>query len=85
MGICVQEGAKEGETFKYYVDYLCKEGHVPKKMQGRLDDVRTLGNEATHSMTASTPDDAQLIFRFLSHVLRAMYEWEEIASASPTS
>ncbi|KLI19608.1 hypothetical protein SU45_00225 [Brachyspira hyodysenteriae] len=75
MNVAVIEGAKEGDTFKNYIDYLYNEGIIHKKQKGLIDKVREIGNEANHEIKSVSEEDAQYIFKLIEHLLLNNYEF----------
>lgn len=75
MNVAVIEGAKEGNTFKNYIDYLYNEGIIHKKQKGLIDKVREIGNEANHEIKSVSEEDAQYIFKLIEHLLLNNYEF----------
>lgn len=75
MNVAVLEGAKEGQSFKAYVEYLAEEGHVPAKAKVWVDRIRSKGNEANHEIAIMTREDAEQVIRFSEMVLRLVYEY----------
>lgn len=75
MNIAVSEGAKKGESFTYYVDYLANENHVPKRAKDMLDAIRNLGNEANHEIYPKSATEAELAIKFVEMILKFMYEF----------
>lgn len=64
MHIAVAQGAKEGESFLGYVDYLAEKGYVPPHGRGWVDHIREKGNEAN-----------QELISFLEMLLKFIYEF----------
>lgn len=58
MHIAVEEGAKPGDTFIAYVEYLAANGYVPPRGKGWVDHIRKKGNEANHEIKLMTQEDA---------------------------
>ncbi len=75
MNLAVQHGAKEGESFLFYVEYLADQGYVPPNGKAWVDKIRTKGNEATHEINVMTEADASLILHFTEMLLRFIYEF----------
>jgi alkylhydroperoxidase family enzyme len=44
MNVAVSQGAKAGERFAAYVDYLAAEGYVPRNAKGWVDLIRAKGD-----------------------------------------
>jgi len=79
MNVAVNNGAKEGESFQAYVDFLASKGIVPSGGKTWVDKVRTKGNEATHQVERRTQKEALLLLRFLEMILRTQYEYPKEA------
>jgi hypothetical protein len=75
MNIAVEEGAKEGESFQKYVDYLAQKGFVPPHGKGWVDHIRNLGNDANHHINLMTGEDATRLITFVEMLLRFIYEF----------
>lgn len=74
MNLAVLEGAPENKTFKFYVDYLAQNGFVPKKGQPWVDKIREKGNEATHEIELTSPEDAKDVMYLTENLLRFNFE-----------
>ena len=75
MNIAVAQGAKPGETFVSYVEYLAAKGYVPPNGQGWVDHIRKKGNEANHEITLMSKTDADELILFIEMLLKFMYEF----------
>lgn len=62
-------GAKDGQSFVSYVDYLLDNGYVPEKSREWIDTIRTKGNEATHNKTSMNKENATKIMGFVQMLL----------------
>ena len=78
MNVAVQHGAKPGETFVDYVDYLSSNGFVPPNGRAWVDQIRKKANEATHEIPQITQQDAQQIMIFVEMLLKFVYEFPSI-------
>lgn len=67
--VAVYYGAKDGDKFVNYVDYLVDKGYVPPKSKDWIDKIRLEGNKATHNHTAKNKDDAKRILDFVQMLL----------------
>lgn len=72
--IAVDKGAKNDLTFKNYVDFLQSENWLPKGTYDWVDEIRSLGNSATHDLKIMQEHDARLILRFTTALLQNIYE-----------
>ena len=75
MNIAVSQGAKPGETFISYVNYLAEDGYVPPNGKGWVDHIRKKGNEATHEIALMSQADAQELISFSEMLLKFIYEF----------
>ncbi|WP_166706204.1 MULTISPECIES: DUF4145 domain-containing protein [Bacillus amyloliquefaciens group] len=74
MNIAVDSGAKEGESFVTYVNFLESEGIIPKDGKDWVDAIRQAGNIATHKIPSIDQELAEEIVTFLEFLLRIKYE-----------
>lgn len=74
MNIAVDSGAKEGENFVTYVDFLETEGFIPKNGKDWVDAIRQAGNIATHKIPSIDKELAEEVVTFLVFLLRIKYE-----------
>ena len=75
MNIAVQQGAKEGKNFLFYVDYLANSGFVPPNARGWVDHVKKKGDEATHEIAIMAKLDAEELILFSELLLKFIYEF----------
>ena len=75
MHIAVDKGAKEGESFQSYVEFLAEKGFVPPNGQGWVDHIRKKGNEANHEIRLMNAADAKDLLVFTEMLLRFDYEF----------
>jgi hypothetical protein len=81
MHLAVANGAKEGESFKSYVEFLAKNNHVPAACKSWVDQIRDTGNEANHEIKMMKKDDAEYLVSFCEMLLKITYEFPAVASA----
>lgn len=75
MNIAVAQGAKPGESFISYVEYLANQGYVPPNGKGWVDHIRKKGNEATHEIVLMSQNDAAELISFVEMLLKFIYEF----------
>ena len=75
MNIAVSHGAKPGETFLSYVEYLATAGYVPPNGKGWVDYIRKKGNEATHEIALMSAEDATRLVAFSEMLLKFIFEF----------
>ena len=75
MHIAVAKGAKAGETFLKYIEFL-REGHfIPPNCEVWVDRIREKGNEANHEITLMSETDAKQLIDFTEMLLKFVYEF----------
>jgi hypothetical protein len=74
MHVAVHKGAKKGENFASYVEYLGKNYVTPNSV-GWVDRIRDKGNEANHEIMIAKPDDAKELLAFVEMLLKLIYEF----------
>jgi len=75
MNLAVSKGAKPGESFISYVEYLADKGYVPPGGKGWVDHIREKGNEANHEIKIMGRDEAELLISFSEMLLKFVYEF----------
>ncbi|RYD75329.1 MAG: DUF4145 domain-containing protein, partial [Verrucomicrobiaceae bacterium] len=65
MHVAVSLGAKEGDSFISYVQFLADHHYVPPGAKGWVDHIRKKGNEATHEISLMTKEDAEELLAFV--------------------
>lgn len=74
MHVAVDKGATKGKQFVDYVDYLVEQGHITPAMRDWVDQIRKLGNNATHEIPSPDYETANLALTFTTLLLKNMYE-----------
>ncbi|WP_041177111.1 DUF4145 domain-containing protein [Brachyspira intermedia] len=77
MNISVDNGAENGETFKYYINFLYNENLIHKKQKSLIDKIRIVGNEANHQIESITKETAENVFKLTEHLLLNNYEFTD--------
>ncbi len=75
MHIAVAKGAKPGEPFAAYVDFLEANHHISPDAKEWVDHIRTKGNEANHEIVLATQTDARDLVSFCEMLLKTMFEF----------
>jgi len=75
MNIAVLEGAKEGDTYKSYVDYLESKGFIPPNCKDLVDYIREIGNIANHEIKIMNEADAKTLVDFITMLLDFIYTY----------
>jgi hypothetical protein len=83
MHIAVAKGAKEKETFAYYVEYLKTKNYVPPDANW-VDHIRSKGNEANHEIVIMLEEDAKELILFIEMLLKIIYEFPAIIEKKQT-
>ena len=74
MHIAVEQGAKENESFAYYVQYLDENRYIPPNGRSWVDFIRTSGNMANHELIIKEKEETEKVIFFLSTLLLFIYE-----------
>lgn len=77
--IGVDKGADEGESFKFYIDYLVRESYINSHQKKWADKIREIANIANHEIIMMTEDDAKLVLDFTAILLKNLYEFPALA------
>jgi len=75
MHIAVAKGAKPGEPFINYVQFLSDNHYVPPGAIPWVDHIRKKGNEANHEIRIMKEEDAKDLLVFLEMLLKIIYEF----------
>lgn len=76
--VAVHYGAKDGENFTKYVDFLVNNGYVPAKSRQWVDKIRKEGNHATHNQEAETQKNAKTILDFVQMLLMINFQFNDV-------
>jgi hypothetical protein len=79
MHVAVDKGAKEGQTFASYIDYLADAGYVTPPMRGWVKLIKDNGNEANHRLPKPDKSRAESTLQFTAQLLRSVYEMAHLA------
>lgn len=75
MHIAVAKGAKAGESFISYVEFLSSENYIPRDAKSWVDEIRETGNEANHEIVIMTKKQAEDLLSFVAMILKLVYEF----------
>ena len=75
MNIGVKQGAEQGKSFIFYVDYLADKGYIPPNGRGWVDHIRKKGNEAAHEIKLMQRDDCDDLIAFTEMLMKFIYEF----------
>ena len=75
MNIGVKQGADEGKSFIYYVNFLADQGYIPPNGRGWVDHIRRKGNEATHEIALMSKADCEDLIAFSEMLMKFIYEF----------
>jgi hypothetical protein len=81
MHLAVAKGAKPGDTFKNYVEFLSNGNHVPAGCKSWVEQIRDAGNEANHEIVMMKSEDAKDLVSFCHMLLKITYEFPAVAQA----
>jgi len=74
MNIACSFGAKEGESFVHYVEYLYEKRYLNQQLEVWARRVKDVGNDANHKVMKISRDEARDIFDFIYFLLIVLYE-----------
>lgn len=74
MNVAVSLGAKEGEKFWQYVEFLKDSGFLPINAKEWLTYIKDRGNEANHEIKIVEREDAEQLIEFSEFMLKIIYE-----------
>jgi len=75
MNVAVSKGAKEGESFAYYVDFLAEKNFIPPDGKDWVGHVREKGNDANHQIRLTSEADAKNLLTFVEMLLRFVFDF----------
>lgn len=78
MYIACEKGAEEGKSFVEYIDHLDNNGYIAPNMKSWVEQIRLLGNEATHKLENKNREDAELVINFTSILLKIIFEFPSL-------
>lgn len=73
MVCACNEGAPEGLPFVQYVDFIVKSVLPLPKAKQAIDAIRTIGNDANHSVAFVSRDDAIRAMSIITYLLNSVY------------
>jgi hypothetical protein len=62
--------------------YLFDNGYIPPDARPWVDHIRAKGNEATHEIPQTTPEDASKLMTMTEVLLRVVYELPTLVNAA---
>lgn len=71
----LEKEAKEGESFKYYVNLLIEKNHLTTKLKPMAEHIRGEGNTATHKLEAISKENSENLLKFIEVLLKINYEY----------
>ena len=78
MHVAVEKGANEGEPFGAYITHLEQLGYVTPPMKPWVEEIRRIGNAATHKLEKPDKTRAESALMFTAELLRLVYEMEHM-------
>jgi hypothetical protein len=87
MHISVAKGAKAGESFITYIEYLAEKNFIPPDAKEWVDHIRAKGNEANHQIVIMQRSDAEQLLAFCEMLLKIIFEFPSAMkkTVAPTS
>ncbi|MGB7323630.1 MAG: DUF4145 domain-containing protein [Rubripirellula sp.] len=77
MVCACNEGAAEGLSFVKYVDYIVDNVLPLPKAKASIDAIRTIGNDANHSVAFVSRNDAMRAMSIVTYLLNSVYSLPE--------
>lgn len=74
MHIAVTEGADEGKSFLFYVNYLVEKKIISERMKKWVDKIREYGNEQVHEIKELDEESSKKTLQFTIQLLVTIYE-----------
>lgn len=75
MNISVDLGADENKNFAHYVNWLDENNYILPNAKGWVDQIRKIGNEATHEIHIISKEDSEKSLKFIEMILKLVYEF----------
>lgn len=75
MNMAVKKGAKEGGTFKNYVQYFLKNNYIHEDFRHWVEFIKDKGNEANHEIPEISRADAEKMITFVGMLIKILYEY----------
>lgn len=75
MHVAVCFGAKEGDTFVHYINFLSDKGYITATSRKWVDKIRSFGNDVNHKIHIETSDKAKMILQFTEMILKSDFEY----------
>lgn len=85
MNIAVEKGAKRGESFVKYVEYLSNKGYISPDGKDWVDHIRKKGNEANHEIALMSEKDATDLISFNEMLLKVIFEFPSKIKSKPNN
>ncbi|MDI0265480.1 DUF4145 domain-containing protein [Clostridioides difficile] len=79
MNVAVHLGAEENKTFIFYVEWLDKKNYILPNSKKWVNQIRKIGNEATHEICIVSEEDAKKTLIFTEMLLKIVYEFPAMA------
>lgn len=80
MYVAVEKGAKKGDKFENYINYLAEQGYVTPPMKKWVDLIRQHGNKSAHELETPDKSRAESTMMFTAELLRLIYEMEHLSN-----
>ncbi|MFC1810731.1 DUF4145 domain-containing protein [Patescibacteria group bacterium] len=79
MHIAVEKGAKEGDSFSNYIDFIENKGFITPPMKKWVTLIKKHGNKSTHKLETPEKERAESTIMFTAELLRLIYEMEHMS------
>ncbi len=85
MHIAVEKGAKENQTFAFYVNWLITERYAPRGAEEWVVYIKDRANEANHEIVQMSQADADGLLGLTEQLLRNVYELSGLVPSQAAS
>ena len=80
MHLAVTKGAKEGDSFRSYVEFLATK-HLPPDCRPWIEQIKDIGNEANHEVKMMKQPEAENLVLFCEMLLLTLFVYPAAAHA----
>lgn len=86
MNMAEKKGAKENETYSYYVQYFLDKNYLHEDYKDWVVFIKDKGNEANHEIPEISRADAEQLITFVGMLIKILYEFNaKMSKASGSS
>jgi hypothetical protein len=75
MNVAVAKGAKAGDSFRSYVEFLADKRLIPEEAKEWVKRIKDSGNDVNHSIDLVEERDAERLLTYVEMLLKLVYEF----------